>query len=75
MAEDFHAAFSLEGQNPKRLSVTDVNGITLAAIQGLDQKLEEKEATIQALELQNNVLLQRLAALEEMVARLADGSE
>jgi hypothetical protein len=63
MAQDFHAAFGL-GTDDKHIAVIDEGGVALAAIQGLNQKLEseakEKDAEIQELK-------QRLEALEKIV--------
>ena len=44
MAEDFHAAFG--GAGDKAISLTDASGVALAAIQGLHQQLQEKDALI-----------------------------
>ena len=46
----------------KHIATVDADGVALAAIQGLNQKLEEKEARIKALE-------QRLEKLESFLAR------
>jgi hypothetical protein len=43
MAQDFHAAFGL-GDDATRLALMDVQGVALAAIQGLNAKLEAKVA-------------------------------
>ena len=40
MAQDFHAAFGLDGADDKHISVVDEGGVALAAIQGLNQKLD-----------------------------------
>jgi len=45
MARDFHAAFGL-GESEKRINTVDADGVALAAIQGLNQKLEEKDREI-----------------------------
>jgi len=50
MAQDFHAAFGLNGTDDKHISVVDEGGVALAAIQGLNQKLAEKDAEIQDLQ-------------------------
>jgi hypothetical protein len=49
MAQDFHAAFGL-GTSDTTITTMDPDGVALAAIQGLNQKLEEKEARIKTLE-------------------------
>jgi endosialidase-like protein len=45
MAQDFHAAFGL-GETPKGISTVDADGVALAAIQGLNAKVEEQASTI-----------------------------
>lgn len=69
VAQDFYAAFGL-GPDDRHIPTVDADGVALAAIQGLNQALEEKEARISRLEVQNAALEARLAALE---ARLAGG--
>ena len=48
MAQDFYAAFGL-GQDNKHIATVDEEGVALAAIQGLNQKLEERDAEIRDL--------------------------
>src|SRR5208337_3527564 len=43
MAQDFHAAFGLNGADDKHISTVDEGGVALAAIQGLNQKLETED--------------------------------
>ncbi len=59
MAQDFQAAFQL-GTDAKHISVMDEGGVALAAIQGLNQKLEQKETEITELKA-------RLQRLEQLV--------
>jgi hypothetical protein len=49
MAQDFHAAFGLNGADDKHIATVDEEGVALAAIQGLNQKLDEKDAEIKDL--------------------------
>jgi hypothetical protein len=79
MAQDFQAAFGLSGADDKHISVVDEGGVALAAIQGLNQKLEaetkakdaeiaalnEKVAKVDSLEMQLNELKQMVQALTE----------
>jgi hypothetical protein len=60
MAQDFHAAFGLNGADDKHISTVDEGGVALAAIQGLNQKLNEKDAKIKELEA-------RLEKLEQLM--------
>jgi hypothetical protein len=61
MAQDFHAAFGLDGADDRHISVVDEGGVALAAIQGLNQKLEEKDAEIQNLKARLDKLEQLLS--------------
>ena len=47
MAEDFKAAFDLAGDG-KSIATVDADGVALAAIQGLNQKLEAENAALRA---------------------------
>jgi hypothetical protein len=75
MAQDFQAAFQLNGGDDKHISTVDEGGVALAAIQGLNQKLEQqrrdKDAEIQTLKTQNDSLAERLNQLEATVKQLA----
>ncbi len=48
MAQDFYAAFGV-GEDDRHITTVDEGGVALAAIQGLNMKLQEKDAEIQAL--------------------------
>ena len=64
VAQDFHAAFGL-GDSDKAIGTVDETGVALAAIQGLNQKLNAKDAEIEALK-------QSVAELKQLVQTLAD---
>ena len=68
VAQDFHAAFGL-GNDDKHLAALDSAGVALAAIQGLNQKLEEqlrrKDAQLASQQQQITELLHRLGILEK----------
>jgi hypothetical protein len=77
MAQDFHAAFNL-GPDDKHIATVDEEGVALAAIQGLNQKVDEKEARIQDqaaeiknLQQQNDSLAAQLHELKATVQQLA----
>jgi trimeric autotransporter adhesin len=72
MAQDFHAAFGLNGEDDKHIATVDEDGVALAAIQGLNQKLQAKDTEIEELRQQNASLAQRLADLERTVRSLAN---
>jgi len=59
MAQDFYSAFNV-GTDDKHIATVDEGGVALAAIQGLNEKLNEKDAEIKTLE-------KRLADLEQSV--------
>lgn len=63
MSEDFYQAFGL-GQDNKHISFTDSAGVALAAVQGLNQVVQEKDKEIADLK-------SRIEALEKMVQGLA----
>jgi hypothetical protein len=75
-SQDFSAAFAL-GDDDTRISTIDLDGVALAAIQGVYQIVQEKAAQIGALEAattaqrqQIDNLQQRNAALEARIAAL-----
>ena len=57
VAEDFKASFGLSGDG-KSIGTVDADGVALAAIQGLNQKLESENAALRS----------RLEAIEEKLA-------
>lgn len=63
MARDFHAAFGL-GEDERYISAVDVDGVTLAALQGLADIVEAQGDEIERLEQENLHLEERLIALE-----------
>jgi hypothetical protein len=71
MAQDFYSAFGL-GADDKHIAVVDEGGVALAAIQGLNQKVDEQ---LKAKDAEIAQLKQRLAQLEELVSRLAARQE
>ena len=67
MAQDFQAAFQLSADD-RHISVVDEGGVALAAIQGLNQKVEQKEAEITQLKA-------RLEKLEQVISTLTGGAK
>ncbi len=61
MAEDFKAAFDLAGDG-KSIGTADADGVALAAIQGLNQKLENENAALRA---ELDALQQAVKALQQ----------
>src|SRR5208282_2224695 len=64
MAQDFYAAFHV-GADDRHIAVVDEGGVALAAIQGLNQKLNEKDAEIQDLK-------RSVAELKQLVQSLGE---
>jgi trimeric autotransporter adhesin len=63
MAQDFHAAFGL-GESEKGISAVDADGVALAAIQGLNKKVEEQKNEIAQLR-------ETVQRLEQLIANSA----
>jgi hypothetical protein len=59
MAQDFREAFGL-GKDERRISSMDTSGVALAAIQGLNEKLQEKESRIQQIEAELKEIRRRI---------------
>ncbi len=68
MAQDFHAAFGL-GTDDKHIATVDADGVALAAIQGLNRKLETEATTLRA---ENAELRQTVNELKILVQQLND---
>ena len=64
MAQDFHSAFNV-GPDDRHIATVDADGVALAAIQGLNEIVREKEARIEALE-------KTVAELKALVGELAE---
>ena len=64
VAQDFHAAFGL-GADDVSIATVDESGVALAAIQGLNQKLNAKDAEIRQLQ-------QSVAELKQLMQSLAE---
>ncbi|HSV17793.1 MAG TPA: tail fiber domain-containing protein [Casimicrobiaceae bacterium] len=59
MAQDFYQAFSL-GDSDKTITNVDADGVALAAIQGLKQLLDRKDAQLRHMELELEAIKARL---------------
>jgi hypothetical protein len=70
VAQDFHAAFGV-GPDDKHIATVDADGVALAAIQGLNEKVEvksqEAEDRMQKLEAENSELKSELSELKQLV--------
>src|SRR5262249_12822239 len=78
VAQDFQATFGL-GDDDKTIGTIDADGVALAAIQGLNQKLEERceraDMRVQNLEAENAQLKRQLAEIKDLVQSLANKSQ
>ena len=74
MAQDFHAAFGL-GADDTHIATVDADGVALAAIQGLNEKVEsgklKAESRIENLEAENAELKQEVAELRRLMTELS----
>jgi hypothetical protein len=70
VAQDFYAAFGV-GEDNVTISTIDADGVSLAGLQGAYQMLQEKDAQIMAQQAEIDDLKTRVAALEALVAQLA----
>lgn len=68
VAQDFRAAFEL-GADDRHIATVDEGGVALAAIQGLNQKLEEQRGELKQKETEITELKQRLERLERFMER------
>jgi hypothetical protein len=64
VSQDFQAAFGF-GDSDKHIATVDADGVALAAIQGLNQKLEERDGRIRELE-------ERVRNLEQTLEKAVD---
>lgn len=62
VAQDFHAAFGLNGTNDTSISTVDEGGVALAAIQGLNQKMEARSQNLEVSGQESVIRIQRLEA-------------
>ena len=69
MAEDFHAAFGLNGAYRGTVTSQDLSGVALAAIQGLNARLLRAQDELADKQAQIDGLESRLAVLEAMLAQ------
>ena len=66
MAQDFYAAFNV-GTDDKHIATIDESGVALAAIQGLNQKVEELNGQLKRSDAENAALKRRLEKLEGLM--------
>jgi hypothetical protein len=71
MAQDFYAAFNV-GPDDKHIATVDADGVALAAIQGLNQKLEQQAAELRAKETRLATVEQELSEVKQLLHRLSN---
>ena len=71
MAQDFKHAF-YPGRDDKSISTLEFDGVELAAIQGLNQELAEKDAELRQLKQRDETLEEQLAELKQAVQSLSE---
>jgi hypothetical protein len=71
VAQDFYAAFNV-GPDDKHITTVDESGVALAAIQGLNQKVDSDNATLRA---ENAELKARLEKLERLMYEKSGGAK
>jgi hypothetical protein len=68
MAQDFWAAFGF-GEDDRHITASDVSGVALAAVQGVNQKMNDELAQLKAknaqLQRSNEAMLRELAAIKK----------
>lgn len=74
VAQDFHAAFSL-GSDDKHIATVDADGVALAAIQGLNQKVEEQRHELKEKSARIEALEKELTALKEAVRAITAATQ
>jgi hypothetical protein len=73
MAQDFHAAFGLNGADETHINEVDIAGVSLAAIQELHRQMQQKDAQIEKLEAEQAANVERTNELAASFAkRLAE---
>lgn len=68
VAQDFQAAFAM-GADDTAISTVDADGVALAAIQGLNAKVEEQRAALEKKDARIRALEEAVAGLRELMAR------
>jgi len=69
MAQDFYSAFGI-GADDRHIATVDADGVALAAIQGLNQKVEEQRSEIRFRDREIQALQQSVSELKTLVNRL-----
>jgi hypothetical protein len=68
VAQDFYAAFAV-GPDDKHITTVDESGVALAAIQGLNQKVDSETAGLRA---ENAEMKRELSEIKQLLLKLSD---
>ena len=71
--QDFKAAFNV-GETDTGINTVDADGVALAAIQGLNQKVDAQAKELRAKDAELQSLKQRLSKLEELLFKQLSSS-
>ena len=74
MAQDFYAAFGV-GPDDKHITTVDADGVALAAIQGLNQKVEAQQSELQQKQTEITELKARMEKLEQRMNQKNGGGK
>jgi len=66
MAQDFFATFKV-GEGDKTITTVDPDGVALAAIQGLNEELKDRDARIEGLRLQLKQQQEQIDGLKKLL--------
>jgi regulator of replication initiation timing len=75
MAQDFYAAFRLNGTDSLGINSISIDGINMAAVQALEKRTSEMKITIQQIIEQNRSLIAENEKLRDRIANIASVSE
>jgi hypothetical protein len=70
MAQDFHAAFGLNGDDDTHINLSDSAGVSLAAIQELTKRLKQKDAQIAEMKARVNEMTVLVARNDVEIAQM-----
>ncbi|HEY3915990.1 MAG TPA: tail fiber domain-containing protein, partial [Verrucomicrobiae bacterium] len=72
MGQDFYSTFNI-GTDEKHIAPIDEGGVALAAIKGLNQKVEEQKGELKKRDEDIAQLRQNVAELKQLVSQLVQG--
>jgi hypothetical protein len=75
MAQDFHAAFHLNGTDSLGINSISIDGVNMAGIKALDTRTREMKTILTTIQEQNTALTEENKKLKEQLASLKDVAE